>query len=152
MGATQPYAQQLAPAARPATRVLVIATDELTGPALVDELRNRLAPEDETEVMVIVPAVEQPRLRRLLGQVDPSADEAASSLARALGELGQAGIPARGDIGDSDPLIAAEEALREFAADEILLTEKARTHGPQRAHRRRAQSRRHAGLPPRRSH
>lgn len=150
--ATKPYEQQSSPATRPATRVLVIATDDLAGGVLVDGLRKRHALWGETEVMVVAPAVERTPLSRLLRQVDPSADEAASNLARMLGTLGQAGIPARGDIGDSDPLIAVEEALREFAADEILLTERARTRGPQRARRRPAQSRRQAGLPPRRSH
>lgn len=149
--ATQRY-EQPAPATRPATRVLVIATDDLSSPVLVDRLRKRHTLWGETEVMVVVPAVEHPRLRRLLGQVDPSADEAASNLARMLGELGRAGIPASGGIGDSDPLVATEEALREFDADEVLLTERARTRGPQRARHRRARSRQRAGRPPRRSH
>lgn len=148
----QAYEQQPALARRPVTRVLVIATDDLSGPVLVDRLRRRQALCGETEVMVVVPAVEPAPLHRLLGRTDPSADEAASNLARMLGALGQAGIPARGDIGDSDPLVAVEEALREFAADEVLLTERARTRGPQRAHRRRARSRPRVGRPLRQSH
>ncbi len=150
--ATQPYEQQSALVIRPVKRVLVIATDDLSGQMLVDGLRRRHGPWDQTEVRVVVPAVEQTPMRRLLSQADPSMNEATSNLARMLGELSEAGITARGDLGDSDPLIATEEALREFDADEVLLTERARTRAPQRAHRRRARSRQRVGRRLRQSH
>jgi GABA permease len=39
------------------------------------------------------------------------------------------GLKARGEIGDSDPNLAIEDALRVFAADEIVIS----THPPQRS-------------------
>ena len=35
---------------------------------------------------------------------------------------GEAGISARGEVGDSEPLQAIEDALRTFGADEIIIS------------------------------
>src|ERR671922_292119 len=39
-----------------------------------------------------------------------------------LGRLAAAGLDARGEIGDADPLQAIEDALRTFGADEIIIS------------------------------
>ena len=44
--------------------------------------------------------------------------------------LAEMGVSARGAIGDGDPLQALEDALREFPADEIVVS----THPPGRSH------------------
>src|SRR5262245_43376330 len=124
--AMQPFEQRSLPTVRPVMRVLVIATEDLSGPLLAEELRHHLTPWVAADVRVVAPAIARAPMRRLLDPADRSADEAASSLARMLAALDEAGIPARGEIGDSDPLVAAEEALHDFDADEILLTERAR--------------------------
>ena len=36
--------------------------------------------------------------------------------------LAQAGVEARGEVGDGDPLQAMEDALRTFGADEIVIS------------------------------
>jgi hypothetical protein len=105
---------------RPA-RVLVIATDELAGPELIEEVREHLRDSGAVELMVVAPAVEKTAFRHALGDVDAAAMEAGRRLETSLDELRRAGIAATGEIGDSDPLIAAEDALRQFAADEILI-------------------------------
>jgi hypothetical protein len=104
---------------RPA-RILVLATDELTGPELVEEFCARLR-NVEAEVMVIAPAVEKTPFHHALGDVDTAAMEAGRRLETSLDELRRAGIPALGEVGDSDPIVAAEDALRLFAADEVLI-------------------------------
>jgi GABA permease len=43
--------------------------------------------------------------------------------------LGEAGLRARGEVGDSDPTVALEDGLRSFAADEIIIS----THPPDRS-------------------
>jgi len=108
------------PAARATTRLLVVALDELAGPELLAELRRRLPEEAPAEVMVIAPAVEQTVFRHALGDVDSATREAKQRLQTSLEQLEQGGIHALGEVGDSDPVIAAQDALREFLADEVL--------------------------------
>lgn len=106
---------------RASTRVLVLATDELAGPELIEEFRNRLRGAGPVEVMVIAPAVEKTAFRHALGDVDKAVMEAGRRLETSLDELRRAGIPALGEIGDSDPIVAAGDALRQFFADEIMI-------------------------------
>jgi hypothetical protein len=42
-----------------------------------------------------------------------------------LEELRRRGVPARGAVGDANPLIAAQDALREAPADEVVIFERA---------------------------
>ena len=103
------------------TRVLVLATEELAGRELLGELGGHLREAGSSEVMVVVPAVEKTAFQHALGDVDKAVKEAKKRLETSLDELGRAGIRALGEIGDSDPLAAAEDALREFVADEVLI-------------------------------
>jgi hypothetical protein len=112
--------QEAARTLRPPARILVLATDELTGPELIEEFCDRLR-NVEAEVMVISPAVEKTPFHHALGDVDTAAMEAGRRLETSLDELRRAGIPALGEIGDSDPIVAAGDALRVFAADEVLI-------------------------------
>lgn len=107
-------------ALRSPVRILVIATDELAGPELIEEFRQHLG-EVEAEVMVIAPAVEKTVFHHALGDVDTAVMEAGRRLETSLDELRRAGVPALGEIGDSDPIVAAEDALRVFFADEVLI-------------------------------
>ena len=94
--------------------VLVISSSERP----VAALRAALG-DDIDELRVVVPAVHQSRLQWLTNADDDArerADDAASSIADAL--------PSReteASAGDSDPLLAAEDALRTFAADEVVV-------------------------------
>jgi hypothetical protein len=116
--AQQPGATQ----ARHAARVLVLLTEELTGPELIAELRGHLGEDARgSEVLVVAPAVEKTAFRHLMGDVDEAAAEAERRLDLSIDELLRAGISAEGAVGDSDPVMAAEDALRQFQADEILI-------------------------------
>jgi hypothetical protein len=94
--------------------VLVISSSEWP----VSALRAALG-DDVDELRVVVPAVRQSRLEWLTDANDDAreqAEESASSIAEAL--------PSREtetSAGDSDPLLAAEDALREFHADEVVV-------------------------------
>ena len=94
--------------------VLVISSSERP----IAALRAALG-DDIDELRVVVPAVHQSRLQWLTNADDDArerADDAASSIADAL--------PSReteASAGDSDPLLAAEDALRTFAADEVVV-------------------------------
>jgi hypothetical protein len=70
---------------------------------------------DGAEVLVVVPAVSSV-VESLTGAVDDRRAEAESTAA-ALGES----LGARAEIGADDPALAAEDALRVFGADEVLV-------------------------------
>jgi hypothetical protein len=100
----------------------VLATDELTGPELIGELRRHLEDEGRmAEVVVIAPAFEKTPFHHALGDVDAASIEARRRLETSIDELRRAGFSALGEIGDSDPLVAAEDGLRLFPADEVLI-------------------------------
>jgi hypothetical protein len=94
--------------------VLVISTSEWP----IAELRALLG-EDVGELRVVVPAVRQSRLQWLTNADDDAreqADEAASSIADAVPSE-----ETEATAGDPDPLLAAKDALRDFAADEVVV-------------------------------
>jgi hypothetical protein len=101
-------------------RVVAIAPEALEGPeALAEILRG--ATGGGLEVRVVVPAVEETQLRHAFGDVDDSARAAALKLEASLMRLRRDGISARGEVGDPDPVLAAEDALREEPADEVVI-------------------------------
>lgn len=108
------------PALQRPARLLIVATDEVAGPEMIGDLSEHLGA-GPTEVVVIAPAVEKSAFHHALGDVDAASREARRRLDASLRELGKAGIAALGEVGDSDPVIAAEDALRQFDADEVLI-------------------------------
>jgi len=75
--------------------------------------------DDIDELRVVVPAVHQSRLQWLTDANDDArerADQAASSIADAVPSQ-----QTEASAGDSDPLLAVEDALRDFTADEVVV-------------------------------
>jgi hypothetical protein len=72
------------------------------------------------DVVVIAPRLPQ-RLDWLMSDTDKATAEADERLDAVLGQLEQAGAPARGEVGADDPLVAFEDAVRKFAPDHILI-------------------------------
>ena len=109
-------------------RILVIANETVGGPALLEEIRRRS--EDVAEhVLVVVPALNSP-LRHWTSDEDGAREAAQKRLEESLASLRSSGVDARGEIGDSDPLQAIEDAIRTFAPDELIIS----THPPERSH------------------
>ena len=108
-------------------RILVVANETVAGRELLDELRRRTAGGD-AEVLVVAPALNT-RLRYLFADVDHARELAEQRLAGSIETLRANGIEARGAVGDSNPLVAMEDALFEFDADEIVIS----THPPERS-------------------
>lgn len=104
------------------SQLLAIVTDPLEGREPIEELR-RDANGDGVEVRVVVPAVAETAFRDLMGDVDEPAQHAHDVLAVSLANLRRQGISASGEVGDSDPVLAAQDALREAPADEVLIFE-----------------------------
>jgi hypothetical protein len=109
-------------------RILVVANETVGGDKLRSCIRER-AEGFNTQVLVISPALNSP-LRHLASDEDPARAAARERLDASLERLAAAGIDARGEVGDADPLQAMEDALRTFGADEVILS----THPEGRSH------------------
>jgi hypothetical protein len=109
-------------------RILVIANETVGGTMLRETIRERAAGY-EARVLVVSPALNSP-LRHWASDEDPAREVAQRRLDAALAHLAEDGISARGQIGDSEPLMAIEDALRTFGADEIVIS----THPEGRSH------------------
>ena len=110
-------------------RILVVANETVGGRALLAELRAR-SQGRRSEIFVVVPALTSSRLQHLAHDVDPALAEARERLNRSLAAMSGAGLEARGRVGDHhDPNTAIEDALREFPADELVIS----THPPERS-------------------
>jgi hypothetical protein len=109
-------------------RILVIANETVGGERLREEIRSRSEGVDE-HVFVVCPALNSP-LRHWASDEDGARIQAQERLNTSLSRLRQAGVDAKGEIGDAEPLQAMEDALRLFGADEIIIS----THPEGRSH------------------
>lgn len=104
-------------------RLLAIVTDALDGPEPIEEIR-RAGNGSRAELRVVVPAVEATSFRHTLGDIDEPRQQAEERLQAALESLRRSGIEASGEVGDPDPVQAAQDALLEAPADEVLIFER----------------------------
>jgi hypothetical protein len=107
------HPQQLTPG------ILVIANRTCPCPALADDVARR-ASDPPTEVLVVAPALNS-RLRYWVSDIDDAVVRAHDRVEVAVGELRARGVSARGQVGDSDPMLAIADALAKFPATEILI-------------------------------
>jgi hypothetical protein len=109
-------------------RILVVANETVGGRKLLDTVRQRAEGVQE-DVLVVAPALNSP-LRHWASDEDPARAEAQRRLEESLALLRQEGVNVHGEVGDSEPLQALEDALRTFAPDEIIIS----THPEGRSH------------------
>jgi hypothetical protein len=107
-------------------RILVVANETVAGRALRGEVVRRAG--NDADVLVVCPALNSP-LRHWASDEDGARAEAERRLSESLAALAAAGVEARGEIGDADPVQAIDDALRTFGADEIVIS----THPPGRS-------------------
>ena len=72
------------------------------------------------EILVVAPALPN-RLEWLASATDKAREQADERLSSVLGQLADADADVSGEVGADDPLLAFEDALREFEADHILV-------------------------------
>jgi hypothetical protein len=101
-------------------RILVIANETVGGQTLRERIRQQ-SEGYRAEVLVVTPALNSP-LRHWASDEDRARAAAQTRLEASLARLHEAGIRARGEVGDAEPLQAIEDALRTFGADEIILS------------------------------
>jgi len=96
----------------PGKRLLVLATV----PVEENVLREAVGGVDDAEIRVVAPASDISRLDWLTNAEDDARREAAEVASRTADEVD--GNP---EVGDTDPVQALEDALREYPADEIVV-------------------------------
>jgi hypothetical protein len=98
----------------------------VTEPISADALRSAVGDEtaQEAEVLVVAPALNS-RKKFLLSDSDEAIARAEQVQEETVERLDEEGIDAAGDTGESDPLLALQDALTTYSADEIVLC----THG-----------------------
>jgi hypothetical protein len=125
-GSKRPKAE-IAPGGGDAHRVLVVANETVGGRALLSEIEYRCRGRD-SEILVVTPAITS-AVKHWLSDVDEAIEAAEARRADSVRAIGALGLRARGEVGDSDPNVAIEDALRTFPADEVIIS----THPPDRS-------------------
>ena len=100
-------------------KLLVLATD----PVDADDLRGALPGEtlDGAEVLVVSPAVNESPVAFWVSDSDEAIVEAESTAKQSADALAAEGASARAEVGESDPLLALQDALATFPADRVLV-------------------------------
>jgi hypothetical protein len=99
-------------------RVLVLTSEAVSADALREALGTSAA---DAEVLVVAPAVTSSPIRFWTSDVDPAIERAESVQEETVERLDEEGIDAAGDTGESDPLLAVQDALTTFDADRIVI-------------------------------
>lgn len=100
-------------------KLLVLATD----PVDADDLRGALPGEtlDGAEVLVVSPAVNESPVAFWVSDSDEAIIEAESTAKQSADALAAEGARTRAEVGESDPLLALQDALATFPADRVLV-------------------------------
>lgn len=106
-------------------RMLVVITSEVADDVLRELVRGRAG--EDAEMLVVAPASEISRLDWLTNAEDDARAHASELAAKTAEATPTEDVEAR--VGDSDPVKAIEDALRTFAADEILVVTRPEEQG-----------------------
>jgi hypothetical protein len=109
-------------------RVVAVITDSIGGSEAIEQLRSAAGGE-EVDLRLIAAPVEASPLRHTLGDIDGPKHEASERLQASLDSLRKAGLEVRGEVGDPDPIQAAQDALLEAPADEVVIFEREASEG-----------------------
>jgi hypothetical protein len=109
-------------------RVLVVANETVGGRELLQEI-ERHTKGRRAEIKVVAPALVESPLKHAFGDVDEAREKARARLERSVESIRRLGVEVSGEIGDADPNLAIEDALRTFPADEVIIS----THPPERS-------------------
>ncbi len=96
----------------------------LLTPEPIDEALLRTAVGDElndAEVLVVSPATNQSKLAFWIGDADEAIAEAEAAKEETVERLEAAGVDAAGQVGESEPAVALQDALATFAADRVVI-------------------------------
>jgi GABA permease len=100
-------------------RILVVANETLGGELLAQVRAN--AGDRKAKVLVVSPALNS-TLKTWTNDEAPARDAAQARLNSSLIAMRGAGLDVEGEIGDSDPVQAIEDAIRTFQPDELVIS------------------------------
>lgn len=128
---TEPRAAEVAPLPNDGVhRVLVVANETVGGRALLEELQGRVRGEARSELLVVCPPLAGSAAEHWSSDIDGYIPEARERLEASVAAMRAAGLEVTGRLGDHhDPNQAIEDALKEFPADEVVIS----THPPERS-------------------
>ena len=101
-----------------ARRILALVSEPVSGEALKRAVGGERA--KAAEVLVVAPALNS-RWRFLTSDSDEAIARAEEVQEETVERMDEEGIDAAGDTGESDPLLAIQDALQTFEADEIVV-------------------------------
>src|SRR3712207_4909784 len=96
-------------------KVLVLTVEPISADVLRDAVGSDDA--DEAEVLVVSPALQESGMRFWMSDADDAIGKAEAVQEESVERLEEEGIDAAGDSGESDPLIALQDALGTLPAD-----------------------------------
>ena len=100
-----------------ARKILALASEPISG----DALRSALGRDaGDAEVMVVAPALDS-RTRFWTSDNDDAIARAEAVQQESVERLEEDGVDAVGDTGETDPLLALQDALATFPAEEIVI-------------------------------
>jgi hypothetical protein len=98
-------------------KILALVAEPVDG----DALRSAIGDDaDDAEVLVVAPALES-KARWILDAPDPAIERAEAVQEETVERMAEEGVDAAGDTGEADPLLAIQDALATFEADEIVV-------------------------------
>jgi hypothetical protein len=100
-------------------KILALVSQPVSGEALKQAVGGEEA--EEAEVLVVAPALNESKIRFWASDPDGSIERAEQVAEETVERMDEEGVDAAGDTGESDPLLAIQDALATFSADEIVL-------------------------------
>ncbi len=100
-----------------AKKILSVVAEPVSGEALRSALGSDLG---DAEVLVVAPALTG-KFSWLTSDVDAAIERAEAVQEETVERLAEEDVDAAGDTGESDPLLAVQDALQTYPADEIVL-------------------------------
>lgn len=100
---------------------LLVLADEPVDAARVRAALPDEAGLDDARVLVVTPARNESRLAFWMSDSDEAIADAEETEERSVAALQAEGVRAAGEVGESEPLLALQDALATFPADIVLL-------------------------------
>lgn len=99
-------------------KIIALVSEPVSG----DALRSAIGADEteDAEVLVVAPALTG-KLRWVAGDPDAGIERADRVQEETVERLDEEGVDAAGDTGESDPLLAIQDALQTYPADQIVL-------------------------------
>jgi len=101
-----------------AKKILAVVAEPVSGEVLKRTVGRERA--ETAEVLVVAPALST-RRHFLMSDLDAAIDRAEDVQQETVERMDEEGVDASGDTGESDPLLAIQDALQTFEADQIVL-------------------------------